>query len=163
MRRRGRRAPPSKSSGCGGCRWAGWGAPGTVGGPPALGRSLRLALEEGGVTFVKLGQVLSTRPDLLPVEVTSELGQLQDQVAPAPWPDVEALLHSELGHHPDDVFAQLDPEPVAAASIAQVHRARLLDGSDAVVKIQRPGITSTVEQDLDILGRIARWLEARTP
>jgi ubiquinone biosynthesis protein len=137
-----------------------------VSGRAALAVSLRRALEEGGVTFTKLGQLLSTRRDLLPEEFISELGQLQDRAEPAPWKQVEEVIVQSLGVPAAQVFAELDPVPTAAASIAQVHRARLRrgDGSDAevAVKVQRPGIRATVEQDLDIVQRIAAKLESRT-
>jgi ubiquinone biosynthesis protein len=135
------------------------------GGRAALARSLRQALEEGGVTFVKLGQLMSTRRDLLPEEFISELSQLQDRAEPAPWDQVEEVITQSLGAPVGEVFAELQPEPAAAASIAQVHRARLRcgDGPDAevAVKVQRPGIRSTVDQDLDILLRLADTLEDR--
>jgi ubiquinone biosynthesis protein len=130
-----------------------------------LAASLRRALEEGGVTFTKLGQLLSTRRDLLPEEFTSELGQLQDRAEPAPWEQVQEVITRSLGVPAGQVFSELDPAPAAAASIAQVHRARLrcADGSDAevAVKVQRPGIRATVDQDLDILMSIAARLESR--
>ena len=137
-----------------------------AGGRAALAASLRRALEEGGVTFTKLGQLLSTRRDLLPEEFISELSQLQDRAEPAPWEQVEEVIVQSLGVPAGQVFAELDPVPAAAASIAQVHKARLRrgDGSDAevAVKVQRPGIRATVEQDLDIVQRIAAKLESRT-
>ena len=136
------------------------------GGRAALALSLRRALEEGGVTFTKLGQMLSTRRDLLPEEFISELAQLQDRAEPAPWDQVEAVLTQSLGAPVTTVFADLEPQPAAAASIAQVHKARLRCGSDpgpeVAVKVQRPGIRGTVEQDLDILLRLAVRLEDRT-
>jgi ubiquinone biosynthesis protein len=134
----------------------------TPDGRERLARALRLALEEAGVTFVKLGQMLSTRPDLLPAEFVEELGRLTDDVAPAPWEQVEQVLTAELGRPPDEVFAGFDREPLAAASVAQVHAARLRSGAEAAVKVQRPGIQATVERDLDIVARLARSLEART-
>jgi ubiquinone biosynthesis protein len=127
-----------------------------------LARSLRLALEEGGVTFVKLGQVLSTRPDVLPPEFIEELSVLQDQVAPVPREQIEQVLRAELGAPVAEVFDEFDPVPLASASVAQVHRARLRGGADVVVKIQRPDIRATVDGDLDIVGRVAATLEART-
>ena len=133
-------------------------------GRAALALSLRQALEEGGVTFVKLGQLLSTRRDLLPDEFIAELTRLQDRAEPAPWDQVQEVIAQSLGA-PDQVFVELRHEPAAAASIAQVHKARLRrdDGVDAevAVKVQRPGIRATVEQDLDILQRLAVRLERR--
>lgn len=135
----------------------------TPAGRAGLARSVRLALEEGGVSFVKLGQLLATRRDLLPVEFVDELAKLHHQVTPAPWPQVEHVLGEELAAPPDTVFAELDPHPLAAASIAQVHRARLRSsGADVAVKVQRPGIRPVVERDLDIVERMARRLQTRT-
>jgi ubiquinone biosynthesis protein len=131
-------------------------------GRAGLARSVRLALEEGGVSFVKLGQLLATRRDLLPAEFVNELSRLHHQVTPAPWPQVEQLLGQELGT-PGAVFDKLDARPLAAASIAQVHRARLRSsGAEVVVKVQRPGIRPVVERDLDIVDRMARRLQTRT-
>ncbi|MCU1681997.1 MAG: ubiquinone biosynthesis protein UbiB [Amycolatopsis sp.] len=126
-----------------------------------LARSLRRALEEGGVTFVKLGQVLSTRADILPQVFIDELSLLQDQVAHADVDAVQLLLRNELGAAPEGVFAEFDPEPLAAASIAQVYRARLKSGEDVVVKVQRPDVETVVERDLDIVRRVAVSLERR--
>ncbi|WP_433476116.1 ABC1 kinase family protein [Spirillospora sp. CA-142024] len=123
-------------------------------------RSFTHALEQGGVVFVKLGQVLSTRRDVLPAEFVQELGRLQDRATPVPWPEIERVIKEELGD-PLDVFATFDRTPLAAASIAQVHRATLPSGEDVVVKIQRPGIRAVVERDLDIVGRLARTLHDR--
>ncbi|MEV0383909.1 AarF/UbiB family protein [Nonomuraea sp. NPDC050643] len=127
-----------------------------------LARSLREALDDGGVTFVKLGQVLSTRRDLLPAEFVDELGRLQDQVAPAPWEQIEPVLTGELGGPVEEVFAEFGREPLAAASIGQVHTARLHSGESVVVKVQRPGIGGVVGKDLDIVRRLAATLESRT-
>ncbi|GAA1710430.1 ABC1 kinase family protein [Nonomuraea bangladeshensis] len=127
-----------------------------------LARSLREALDEGGVTFVKLGQVLSTRRDLLPAEFVEELGRLQDQVVPAPWAQIEPVLVAELGAPVEEVFAAFDRTPLAAASIGQVHAARLPGGEDVVVKVRRPGIGRVVAKDLDIVRRLAATLESRT-
>jgi ubiquinone biosynthesis protein len=135
-------------------------------GRAALALSLRRALEEGGTTFTKLGQLLSTRRDLLPEEFISELSRLQDRAEPAPWEQVAELIAASLGAPVEQVFAELRPEPAAAASIAQVHKGRLRAGADSgpevAVKVQRPGIRATVEQDLDILLRLAVRLEDRT-
>ncbi len=136
-----------------------------AGGRAALALSLRRALEEGGVTFTKLGQLLSARRDLLPAEFISELARLQDRAEPAPWEQVEEVIAQSLGAPVGQVFAELQPEPAAAASIAQVHKARLRGGdgpgAEVAVKVQRPGIRATVEQDLDILLRLAVRLEDR--
>ena len=137
-----------------------------AGGRAAIALSLRRALEEGGVTFTKLGQLLSTRRDLLPEEFISELAQLQDRAEPAQWEQVKDVITQSLGVTTEEVFAELDPEPAAAASIAQVHKARLRCGdgpaAEVAVKVQRPGIRATVEQDLDIVLRLAARLERRT-
>ena len=141
-----------------------------TGGRAALARSLRRALEDGGVTFIKLGQLLSTRRDLLPEEFTSELAQLQDRAEPAPWDQIEQVITQSLGAPAGEAFAELRAEPAAAASIAQVHKARLRcadgqgaggQGAEVAVKVQRPGIRATMEQDLDILQRMAATLERR--
>ncbi|MGH3407823.1 MAG: ABC1 kinase family protein, partial [Streptosporangiaceae bacterium] len=127
-----------------------------------LARALRLALDDGGVTFVKLGQVISTRRDIVPPEFIDELSQLQDHAAPVAWPEVEAVLRAELGADPAEVFASLDRAPIAAASVAQVHGATLRSGEAVVVKVRRPGVRGTVDSDLDILGRLAQRLERAT-
>ncbi len=136
----------------------------TAEGRAAIAVSLRRALEEGGVTFVKFGQLLSTRRDLLPEEFTDELSRLQDRAEPAPWEQVEELISRSLRAPAREVFAELRPEPAAAASIAQVHKAWLRceagPGATVAVKVQRPEIRATVEQDLDILLRLAARLEA---
>ncbi|TCO34413.1 ubiquinone biosynthesis protein [Kribbella steppae] len=131
-------------------------------GQAELARSLRHALDEAGVTFVKLGQVLSTRSDVIPAAVANELSRLQDQVSPAPWPEIEAVLTEELGAPPHQLYADFDTEPLASASVAQVYTARLPEGADVVVKVQRPGIAAVVDRDLDIVRRLARLLERNT-
>jgi ubiquinone biosynthesis protein len=120
---------------------------------------VRMALEELGPTFVKLGQMLSTRPDLIPIEFIEELSKLQDDVPPFSYAEVAQIIESELGMAPADVFQHFDQTPLAAASIGQVHRARLKDGEDVVVKVQRPGIRKIVEVDLEIMLHLASLME----
>ena len=124
---------------------------------------LRQALEELGPTFIKFGQALSNRPDLLPADLVAELTRLQDTVAPLPDGVAEAAIEAELGRPLAEVFARFDPKPVAAASIARVHRAALLDGSEVAVKVRRPGIEALIEHDLGILGLLARLAERYLP
>ena len=124
---------------------------------------LRQALEELGPTFIKFGQALSNRPDLLPADLVAELARLQDTVAPLPDGVAEAAIEAELGHPVSRLFSRFDPQPVAAASIAQVHRARLLDGSEVAVKVRRPGIEAVIDHDLGILGVLARLAERYLP
>jgi ubiquinone biosynthesis protein len=125
----------------------------------ALARALTEALDRSGVVFVKFGQALSTRRDLLPPEFISELGRLQDRVSPLPWAQIERVLGEEYGG--TGVFTEIDTDPLASASIAQVHAATLRTGERVVVKVLRPGVTSLVERDLDIIARLARRSEAR--
>ncbi|WP_318208029.1 ABC1 kinase family protein [Streptomyces sp. SJL17-1] len=127
----------------------------------AFAVALRRTLEDSGVTFVKLGQLLSTRRDLLPPEFIDELSKLQNEVPPAPWGQVREQLEVELGAAPEEFFMDFDPTPLAAASIAQVHRAKLADGRPVVVKVRRPGIVRIVDRDLDIVRRMARTLQRR--
>jgi ubiquinone biosynthesis protein len=129
--------------------------------PSQLGRRLRPALEEAGPIFVKLGQAMSTRTDLLPAPVTTELARLQDHVPPAPWPQVQTLLEEELGISLGEVFSHVDPEPLASASLAQAHMAWRTDGSAVVLKVQRPGIDELVTRDLDMIRRLIRRLESQ--
>jgi len=132
---------------------------------PPLGvpQRVRLALEELGPTFVKLGQVLSTRPDLLPPPFIAELVKLQNAVPPAEWEPIRAQIEAELGAPLQELFAAFEPVPIAAASLAQVHAATLPDGAQVVVKVQRPDIQQMIETDLEILFDLARLLQARTP
>ncbi|WP_129664440.1 ABC1 kinase family protein [Phytoactinopolyspora endophytica] len=127
-----------------------------------LGRALTATLNRGGVTFVKMGQIMATRRDMLPVEMVTELASLQDDAEPVPWEDVERVLLSELGSPAREIFADIDPTPLAAASVGQVHVARLHSGEEVVVKVQRPGIRPVVERDLDIAARLAARLENGT-
>ncbi|MFC4584902.1 ABC1 kinase family protein [Sphaerisporangium corydalis] len=135
---------------------------GAAPGRARLARSLRGALDDAGVTFVKLGQILSTRPDLMSAEFIDELALLRDKAAPASWEEVERVLADELSGPVDEVFMEFDRRPLASASIAQVYAARLRSGERVVVKVQRPGIAEVVERDLDILARIAGSLDVRT-
>lgn len=127
-----------------------------------IARRIRCALEECGGMFVKLGQALSTRPDLVSAPIATELSQLQDSVRAADPDDVAALLTGEMGAPVDTVFAEFDWKPIAAASIGQAYRALLPDGEAVIVKVQRPGIADAVERDLDVLDEIAKAIETRT-
>ena len=114
-------------------------------------RRLRAALEELGPTFAKLGQVISTRPDLVSPEVADELSSLQDRMPPLTEAEVVGVMEEELGVPWEDVFATIDPEPLAAGTIGQVHRATLEDGDRVVVKVQRPGARDEILRDLGLL------------
>src|SRR5215510_5997287 len=123
----------------------------------------RLALEKLGPTFVKLGQILSTREDLLPPAWTEELNKLFSEVAPVPFDDLLPQVEQALGRSPFAVFASLDREPYAAASIAQIHRATLASGTPVILKIRRPGIEAKVDADLRILEHLAHLVEREIP
>jgi len=133
--------------------------------PPAHDRPrrLRMVCEDLGPTFVKLGQLLSTRPDLIPESYTNELAFLRDDVRPFPYEQVEAILAQEYHRPPSECFASLDPTPVASASISQVHRAVLHDGRTVALKVRRPDIQKVVQADLDILKNLAQLAERRLP
>ena len=120
---------------------------------------VRMALEELGPTYIKLGQVLSTRPDLIPVDFITELAKLQDEVPPFDTQAVDRIVTAELGAPPDEVFTTFDRSPVASASIGQVHSATLQDGERVAVKVQRPGIRKVIEVDLEIMLHIATLME----
>ena len=120
-----------------------------------LGQRIRLALEELGPIFVKFGQALSTRRDLLPADIADELAKLQDQVPPFPGEQAVSILNGIYDEPVEAVFATFDVQPHAAASIAQVHTATLHDGSEVIVKILRPGVKSLIERDLEVLFAIA--------
>lgn len=131
------------------------------GAPPA--QHLRLALEELGPTFVKLGQILSTRPDIIPPAFAAELSRLQDRVAPFPFAQARRLIEAEIGTPVEKVFAALEEKPLAAASLAQVHAATLPSGEEVVVKVQRPAIEETVATDLEILRDLAYLAQEQLP
>ena len=120
---------------------------------------IRRVLEELGPTFIKLGQVLSTRPDLIPAELAVELSKLQQEVPPFAFDEARQIVESELDRPLDELFEHFESEALAAASIGQVHRARLRNGEEVVVKVQRPHIASTVEVDLEILLHLSTLLE----
>jgi ubiquinone biosynthesis protein len=130
------------------------------------GARLRLALEELGPVFVKFGQALSTRRDLLPVDIADELAKLQDRVPPFPGEIASAMLEKVYGRPLSSVFSTFDTQPLAAASIAQVHAATLEDGTEVVVKVLRPGMRAVIDRDLEVLAALAEladryWIEAQ--
>src|SRR5512141_1716736 len=119
-------------------------------------------LEAMGPTFVKLGQVLSSRPDLLPEAYLKALARLQDKVKPFPYAEVEKIVSTELGVRISKAFSRFDPEPIAAASLGQVHSAALRDGRLVVVKVQRPNIRQQIAEDFEVLEQIAEFFDAHT-
>lgn len=123
---------------------------------------LRLALGELGPTFIKLGQVLSSREDILPARFIHELRKLQDEAPPVPYRPVAAEVARELGAPPEQLFASFDPEPLSSASIGQVHAAQTQDGRAVTVKVQRPGISAVIETDLAIMRDAADFLHLRS-
>ncbi|MCB9591855.1 MAG: AarF/ABC1/UbiB kinase family protein [Sandaracinaceae bacterium] len=127
---------------------------------------IRLVVTDLGPSFVKLGQILSTRPDLIPLDIIEELKKLQDQVPPVPVAQILQQIQLELGAPVDQIYARFDPEPLASASIGQVHRATLqtADGTrEVVVKVQRPNIKETIERDIDLLYWLAKAVERSIP
>jgi ubiquinone biosynthesis protein len=131
------------------------------GSPTARGRHLREMLDELGPTFVKFGQLLSTRPDIVPPDIIAELRGLQDQVRPFPFIDVERVIREELGQPIERLFLEFDEEALAAASIGQVHRAVLPNGRRVAVKVQRPNAPATIESDIQLLEQAARLVVER--
>lgn len=129
----------------------------------SLGERLREAFEQLGPTFVKLGQILSMRPDLVPENVINELVKLQDSVQPISYATIKEVIETELGKSLGEVFLQISEEPLASASIGQVHAAKLLTGEDVVVKVQRPGIRKTIETDIALMAFLAETLEKYFP
>jgi ubiquinone biosynthesis protein len=128
----------------------------------SVSERVRRTLEELGPTFIKIGQVLSGRADLLPAEYIRELTKLLDAAPPVPTQQIVACIEEELGAPLNERFGSFEPEPIASASIGQVHRATLSDGQKVVVKVQRPGVERMVMADLDLLARQARFLERRS-
>ncbi len=120
----------------------------------------RQALEELGPTFIKFGQILSTRPDLLPLPFITELSKLVDSVSPEPWETIHAQLTRELGQPPEAVFAFIDPQPIASASLSQVHAGVLPGGEQVIIKVQRPNISQVIQTDLEILASLAASLQS---
>jgi predicted unusual protein kinase regulating ubiquinone biosynthesis (AarF/ABC1/UbiB family) len=130
--------------------------------PAASGEDLAADLEQLGPAFVKVGQLLSTRADLLPPDALKSLSRLQDAVEPFPFPDVERILGAELGIRLSKAFSRFDETPLAAASLGQVHRAALRDGREVAVKVQRPGVRDQVLADMDTLDEVAAFLDQHT-
>jgi ubiquinone biosynthesis protein len=129
--------------------------------PSQRGQHLREMLDELGPTFVKFGQLLSTRPDVLPPDIIAELRGLQDDVRPFPIADVEKVIEEDLGLTVAQLFAEFDERPIAAASIGQVHRATLPNGKQVAVKVQRPGAPRQIEADVALLYQAARIAKER--
>jgi len=123
---------------------------------------LRMALEELGATFIKLGQILSTRSDLLPPEYLTEFAILQDAAPTISLEAVQETISTELGRSIEAVFSTFDPAPLAAASIGQAHAATLLDGTEVVVKVRRPGVVEQIEEDLEIMEHLALTASRRS-
>lgn len=138
-------------------------APATPATRDGLPGRVRRVLEELGPTFVKLGQILSARPDLVPPELVAELSRLQDHAAPLPFSEIELQVTQDLGGKLGELFASFEEQPLASASIAQVHRAVLHDGTKVVVKVQRPGVEQVMLDDLSILYLLAREIDGGLP
>ncbi|HAW70871.1 MAG TPA: 2-octaprenylphenol hydroxylase, partial [Firmicutes bacterium] len=128
-------------------------------GRASRGGRLRHALEELGPTFIKLGQLLSVRRDIFPADIIEELRKLQDSVQPFSFLEVKSIIEDELNDKLENIYTEFCESPVAAASIAQVHRAKLHSGTQVAVKVQRPEIEQIIHLDLEILKGIARWLD----
>ena len=128
-----------------------------------IARRLRLAAERLGPTYIKLGQILSSGEGIFPKELVEEFKRCRDQVKPEPWPVIERVIEEELGQPTQGVFARIDREPLAAASIAQVHRATLRNGVDVVIKVQRPSVADLVHRDLAVMAWLAPHLVGRLP
>lgn len=131
--------------------------------PYSRAQRIRMALEELGPTFVKFGQVASTRSDLLPLDVIKELQQLRDQVKPVAFEQIQQVLKNSLDRPIEEVFAHVESTPLAAGSLGQVHQAQLLDGTKVVLKVQRPKVVQTVEQDLELMYELAVLIDYHVP
>jgi ubiquinone biosynthesis protein len=127
-----------------------------------VAQALRRALNDAGVTFIKAGQMLSSRPDLLPPAYVRELATLQTASAQVSWSELEPIVVATLRRPIDEVFAEVDPSPLATASVGQVHAAALHNGDPVVIKVQKPEAREQVTADLDIVLRLARRLETST-
>jgi ubiquinone biosynthesis protein len=119
-------------------------------------------LEKLGPTYIKLGQLLSTRPDVIPAAYADALARLQDKIEPFPFAEVEKIMADEIGVRLSRAFQEIDPKPLATASLGQVHKAILRDGREVAVKVQRPGIRERMVQDLDVLGEVAEFVDSHT-
>ena len=124
---------------------------------------VRKIFEELGPTYIKLGQLLSMRHDLIPLEYAAEFAKLQDEAPSFEFEEVELIIREELGHPIEELFECFEKKPLACASIGQVHRAKIKDGDEVVVKVQRPGIKEVIESDLDIMYSIARLVDEHMP
>ena len=133
--------------------------PGPIAKDKPRSERIREVLEELGPTFIKLGQIMSTRPDLIPADWAEELKKLQSDCAPVEFSEIEKRIEEEFGEKKSEIFAYIDPERLASASMAQVHRATLIDGTKVVVKVLRPGIHDEIRTDLDILSGLAEFAE----
>src|SRR5690606_3193484 len=127
--------------------------------PHTLGRRLRSVLTELGPTFIKFGQILSTRPELIGHTLCRDLGQLQDQVKAQPFEKIEPVFEQAFGKKVDELYSEFNRHPVAAASLSQVYRARLKTGEPVAVKVLRPGVDAIIESDLGLMHAIAEWIE----
>ncbi len=127
-----------------------------------IGERLRLSLEELGPTFIKLGQIISTRPDILPLDLIAELEKLQDNVPPFPFENVKSLIENEIDDQLENIYKEFNKTPIAAASIAQVHLAKLNSGKKVVVKVQRPGIEKNMYLDIKVLQDLASFIDNHT-
>ena len=130
--------------------------------PYARPEHLHLALAELGGAFIKVGQALSTRPDFIPPEYVAELSKLQDAAPPVPFEQICQVIRDELGGSPESIFDEFDLQPLASASIGQVHAGKLKSGQFGIIKVQRPKVAKQIEEDLEILSGMAKWAESHT-